>query len=547
MKRSVKPVSTLARALPAVTPTAGSKGSAEKALRARPKSISLLSRFPTGHQTVIKWGTPALEVLLIALVLAAIVGAPRTTTAVAHQHPLPPPGAVHNGTVPPGWSQAATWTVALADQSTSYTDPDTGVTAALTPDDRTTIQTAHNTQPDIARHKANYLSVIDTDGSTRFTEPLTTTPLYGPVITSVDGAKVVLLQESSSTVTYWPLTGGDATNVNLPEGVAGQLNTTGLSVMVPLSDQRVAYLHQGVFQTVEELPLTTPMFALDGSVISVQPETGAWWLQRIDASPISIRPTKPVGAEQINQILAITPQHAIISWKTSNRRGTYSVSNVIGAYDVTTGQLIAQATTENTLTVSHAVYYSAQRGLTAANGVVLSTQRGKPAKLTLIGGLQVTAAYDVVYGQDQGQPAIVDAEGTAWELPPGTLVPSGIARDHLLVASENQLYALPSYPSRSAAALPTITPAGALNAPAIEPKTAAGVLPKADTKTRATTTTTAEPVRPANRNTTTAPTITAGVRPKPKATTTTTAKPAAKPKTGAPRTAPTPKTAPKSP
>ena len=440
-------------------PTSGRK--ARKSTAGRPKSSGFLSRFPPRLQPIIKWGAPTLIVILVALIAAAILKGPKHPDAAAgiaqQDHPAPAPGTLYTVTAPPGWSQRATWTVALADQSIPYTDPDTGVTAALTPDDRTTGQTAHDTAPDIAAHKPNYLSVLSPDGSTRFTQPLTTTPAYGPVITTVDGTKVALLQESPTTVTYWPITGGTATTVNLPDGAAGQLNTTGPSVMVPLSDQRVAYLHHGAFQTLEALPLTTPMFAVDGAVISVQPETGAWWSQRIDASPTSIKPTKPAGVSGIDQILAITPQHAIISWKTPPPTGSYNAPDLVAAYDVATGKLLAQATSQTTLTPAQAVYYSAQRGLTAANGMVLSTPAGQPAKLTLIDGFQVTAAYDAVYGQDQGQPAVINAAGIAHQLPASALTPVGITADHLMVASQNQLYALPADPSRSVAVLPALT------------------------------------------------------------------------------------------
>lgn len=451
-------------------PDVGRKARTRKPTSGRPKSSGFLSRFPPRLQPIIKWGGPAFIVILVALIAAAILKGPKHPDAAAgiaqQDHPAPAPGILYTVTAPPGWSQTATWTVPLADQSVPYTDPDTGVTAALTPDDRTTTQTAHDTAADIAAHKPNYLSVLSPDGSTRFTEPLTTTPAYGPVITTVDGAKVVLLQESPTTVTYWPITGGTATAVNLPDAVSGQLNTTGPGVMVPLSDQRVAYLHHGAFQTLEALPLTTPMFALDGSVISVQPETGAWWSQRIDASPASIKPTKPAGVQGIDQILAITPQHAIISWKTPPPKGSYNAPDLVAAYDVATGELIAQATSQNTLTPAQAVYYSAQRGLTAANGIVLSTPAGHPAKLTLIDTLQVTAAYDAVYGQDQGQPAVINAAGVAKQLPASALTPVGITADHLMVASQNQLYALPADPSRTAALLPTFTTPAKVATPA---------------------------------------------------------------------------------
>jgi len=490
-----RPAGATPDAAPATT---GRKSKAKKSSSGRTKSSGILSRFPPRLQPIIKWGAPAFVVLLVLLVGAAILKGPKqpSTNGSTGQVTVPAPGTLYTVTAPPGWSQTATWTVALADQSTPSTDVDTGVTAALTPDDRTTTQTAHDTAPNVAAHKANYLSVLSPDGSTRFTEPLTTTPLYGPVITTIDGAKVVLLQESSTTITYWPIAGGPATNVTLPDGVSGQLNTTGPSVMVPLSEQRVAYLHHGTFQTFEALPLTTPMFANDGSVISVQPETGAWWSQRIDAYPTFTKPAPPAGTSGIDQVLAITPQHAIISWKAAPPAGSYSAPDVVAAYDVATGKVIAQATSVNTLNPATAVYYSTQHNLTAANGFVLSTPAGQPANLTLINGLQVSAVYDQVYGQDQNRPAVINAAGLAHQLPASALTPVGASSDHLMVASQNQLYALPVDPTRSAAALPAITTTAATSAPpaAAQVTPAVPATPKTTVKVAPTPTTSAKVV-----------------------------------------------------
>lgn len=425
----------------------------------RPGAGGLLDRFPPRLQPVIKWGAPAFTVLIVVLVVLAVVKGPSKagTDTAQQKHPVPPAGTLYTVTAPPGWSQTATWTVALAHGSTTDTDPDTGVTAALTPDDRSTAQTAHDTAGQIQAHQPNYLSVLSADGSTRYAAPLATRPVYGPVIATVDGTKIVLLQPNSDTVSYWPLDGGDPTTVELPDQVAGPLNTAGTSVMVPLANQRVAYLHHHAWQTLEALPLTTPKFATDGAVVSVQPETGAWWTQRIDAAPTSIRPTRPAGATGLDQILAVTPQHVILSWKTAPAARSYTAPDLITAYDAATGKLIAQASSVNTLSPAQAVYTSAQHGLTAADGMILSAPAGKPAALTLVAGLQVNAVYDAVYGQEQGGPALITATGSALRLPVSALTPVGATTDHLLVMSQDQLYALPADPNHTTNQLPAIT------------------------------------------------------------------------------------------
>lgn len=453
--------STTAPPQPAASGKQIKKARPTKTPARRAGTPGIIGRFPPRLQPIIKWGAPAFAVLLVVLVVLAVVKGPSkagTDTGIAQQnHPVPPAGTLYTVTAPPGWSQTATWTVPLAHGSTTDTDPDTGVTAALTPDDRTTAQTAHDTAAQIQGHQPNYLSVLGADGSTRYTAPLATRPVYGPVITTVDGAKVVLLQTNSNTVSYWPIDGGEPTTVELPDQVAGQLNTAGTSVMVPLGNQRVAYLHNHAWQTLEALPLTTPKFATDGAVVSVQPETGAWWTQRIDSAPTSVRPTRPAGVTGLDQILAVTPQHVILSWKTAPAAGSYTASDVITAYDVATGKLLAQASSVTTLSPAQAVYTSARHGLTAADGMILSAPAGRPAALTLIAGLQVKAVYDAVYGQEQGGPALFTATGSALRLPVSALTPVGATTDRLLVVSQDQLYALPADPNHTTDQLPAIT------------------------------------------------------------------------------------------
>jgi hypothetical protein len=448
----------LDHARPVGSPTAPTQPAAggKQTKKARPTkpparrvgASGILDRFPPRLQPVIKWGAPTFVVVLVVLVVLAVVKGPQQAgadTAIAQQkHPVPPAGTLYTVTAPPGWSQTATWTIALAHGTTTDTDPDTGVTAALTPDDRTTAQTAHDTAGQIQGHQPNYLSVLSADGSTRYTAPLATRPVYGPVVTTVDGAKVVLLQTNSNTVSYWPIDGGEPTTVDLPDQVTGPINTAGPSVMVPLGNQRVAYLHNHAWQTLETLPLTTPKFATDGAVVSVQPETGAWWTQRIDAAPTSVRPTRPAGATGLDQILAITPRHVILSWKTTPAAGSYTAPDVITAYDEATGKLIAQASSVNMLSPGQDVYYTDSRhGLTAIDGLILSAPAGQSAQLTVVAGFHVDAVYDAVYGHQQGLPAVITVAGPARDLPPSTLTPVGATADRLVVISQDQLYSLP--------------------------------------------------------------------------------------------------------
>ena len=174
-------------------------------------------------------------------------------------HPAPPAGQLRTELPPPGWSAQAAWTVPIAADAHPVTDPDTGITAVLTPNDRTTDKTATATASLVAAHAAGFLSVLDPAGRTLWAEPMTSAPSYGPVITTIDNARVIAISADGQTLTWWPLAGGKAITAALPDGVAGQLNNLGGTLMATLDNDRVSVIGRGgTWQTIQLLPAPHP-------------------------------------------------------------------------------------------------------------------------------------------------------------------------------------------------------------------------------------------------------------------------------------------------
>ena len=163
------------------------------------------------------------------------------------------------------------------------------------------------------------------------------------MITRVDGTTVALIA-TTRTIRYWPLTGGPGTDVDLPTGA--RLSTPaggGGSVLLTLPGDRVGYLHGGAVHTVQTLPRTSPAIALDGAVLVVQPDTGAWWTLTDDTAPTSVTPTAPPGAGGVDRVLAVTATHVLIAWHPA-APDPKTPTVIVAGYDRATGALIATTT-----------------------------------------------------------------------------------------------------------------------------------------------------------------------------------------------------------
>ena len=107
--------------------------------------------------------------------------------------------------------------------------------------------------------------------------------MLGPVLATIDGATTVVIVDAR-TATYWPLTGGTPTVVDLPAGARATENP-GTSVLFIIGQGRAGYLSAGKVQIVDVLPRTKPLAAVDGAVLQWQQDKGAWWNVSAAAPP----------------------------------------------------------------------------------------------------------------------------------------------------------------------------------------------------------------------------------------------------------------------
>lgn len=385
----------------------------------------VLSRFPARVRPVIRWGAPAMGVLVLASVAVMVLNGHGSTAdagAPAPTAPVPPAGQLYTELAPPGWSQNAAWVVDLAADAPAPVVAGDGTVVAVTARD-------NSAAPQNGDER--YLSVLEPNGQTRWAVPLDTPPRVGPLVLTIDGADVVALA-GTRDLTYWPLIGGTETVVPLPAGA--KVTSTGLVI---LPGDRVGYLHGGALQTVEVLPRTDPAIALDGAVLVTQPDTGAWWTLTATTAPTAVRPTPPPGAETVTGVLATSEDQVLIGWSTGKPQDCIAAS-----YHRGDGALIATANAPcSALPRTGAAY--ASNGTLAGVGPLV--QAG--ATMTTVPGLTVTTVADQIYGTLNGDTVTVTPEGRTTHLPAGTLIPIGLSDGRaLVVGALNKLYALAGAP-----------------------------------------------------------------------------------------------------
>jgi hypothetical protein len=408
-------------AKPAGSATARGKPPTRPRSGSGPGSNGVLSRFPAPVRPLIRWGAPAMGVLVLASLAVMMVNARSSSAdagAPAPTAPVPPAGQLYTELAPPGWSQNAAWVVDLAADAPAPVVTGDGTVVAVTARD-------NSATPQDGDER--YLSVLEPNGQTRWAVPLDTPPRVGPLALTIDGADVVAVA-GTRDLTYWPLNGGPETVVPLPAGA--KVGPTGLVI---LPKNQLGYLHGGVLQTVDGLPRTDPAIALDGAVLVTQPDTGAWWTLTATTPPAAIRPTPPPGADAVTAVLATNDDQVLIGWSTDTPQDC-----IAAAYHRGDGTLVAAATTAcSALPRTGATY--ASNGTLAGVGPLVQTG----TTMTTVPGLTVTTVADQIYGALNGDPVVVSPSAQVSELAAGTLIPVGQASAQLLVVgSTGRLYAL---------------------------------------------------------------------------------------------------------
>ena len=315
--------------VPATADPAPAKPKAKPAAKRR-----WLDRFPRP----VRWAGLALGVLTAAsLVVIVTDGKPdEAHAAPTVQSPAPPAGQLYTELAPPGWSTQAAWVAPIADRPPA-TDPVTGVTAAITPQDRSTSETA-------ARRvgpKDRWLSVLGIGRP----HPVRGSPGRGAHLRAGHHPGRRPGGRPDRDIPAGPvLAVGQRRRYHHRPAVGGQAQRRRAVGADRPARRAAATCTTAPCRPFSCCPGPRRRIALDGAVIVVQPDTGAWWTLRAGEVPTVVTPVTPTSAGTVNRVLAVTERRVVVVWNPAGVTRVPAV--IIAAFDLVTGEQDGSTTTK---------------------------------------------------------------------------------------------------------------------------------------------------------------------------------------------------------
>ncbi|MGW7681266.1 hypothetical protein ACWGID_11030 [Kribbella sp. NPDC054772] len=318
------------------------------------------------------------------------------------------------GTVPPGFSTHAGWSVDLAQDSTPAIKPDGTEVAILTNDQK--------------------VAVFDSNGKVLWQDKVPK-DAEAPVYTTIDN-KLVVAVATQDTLIYWAGGGAEPKQLKLPDGAKVQF--LGKSPLIVLSgeDAGSMVVSGGVLKAVQnQLRLSTVLLA-EGDRALIGLYKGPLFWSAPDKQLQKVEPQKPGGALQIQQVLAASPDYALVAWSTKDPE------KIIPTVQSTaSGKVVAVCSPSSLSDVQSWDWVPDPNRKIAAWGQCLINLANPWAKILQdFHPLSITGS--LIYGTIGSKMYAVTPGRTPHPLDPAPTRPWGIAGRHAIVVYDSVLYAL---------------------------------------------------------------------------------------------------------
>ncbi|WP_306370733.1 hypothetical protein [Nocardiopsis sp. CC223A] len=328
-----------------------------------------------------------------------------TTEAQALDHPAPP-----------GYADTVEFSEALAPGSQPGVSRDGELMAFMSPDERLTLFDAAGER---------LWSVTLPDASTEFLGP--------PRFVDYDGERAVAM-ETTGTLWFWPVAGGDHTSITLPEDASTQY--VGSSALVR-SDDDAFVPTGGELEPVEVPGGAAPMLAEDTEVLTAI-RNGPWTWVDTEGETAEVTARRPENAGDMGAVVTALREYVIIRWEPLRGEGA-----VLAFHDSRDGSVIGAAEIDPA-DLEGVRHRSGPIGteVVSYGPVVMDPESGDAA---VVPGFEPQMAVGAtVFGQLDGAPAAVDAAGEVREVDPAAAQPVGLLGGDAIVVHEDHLYAIPS-------------------------------------------------------------------------------------------------------
>ncbi|WP_329004487.1 hypothetical protein OHA18_13945 [Kribbella sp. NBC_00709] len=319
------------------------------------------------------------------------------------------------GTVPPGFSTHAGWTVNIAPDTTPAIKPDGTEVAILTADQK--------------------IAVFDGTGKVLWQDKVPK-DAESPVYTTIDG-KLVLAVATQDTLIYWAGGGAEPKNVALPD--SSKVQFFGKSPLIMLSSTGGAMVMSGgELKAVPNQPRLSTILLAEGNRALISQYQGPLFWSAPDKPLQTITPQKPGGAisDKPKQVLSASPDYALAIWPTKDPE------KVIPTVQSTaSGKVVAVCPPSSSSDVQSWAWVPDPNRKFAAWGECL-INLAAPRIVTITDFRPLSITGSLIYGTIAGQTYAVTPGKPQHLLNPAPTRPWGIAGGHAIVVFDSVLYAL---------------------------------------------------------------------------------------------------------
>ncbi|MFD6095553.1 hypothetical protein ACFVWN_25275 [Nocardiopsis flavescens] len=317
---------------------------------------------------------------------------------------------------PPGYADTVEFAEALAPGSQPGVSRDGDLLAFMGPDER--------------------LTLFDASGERLWSAalPAAAAEFLGPPrFVDYDGARAVVM-ETTGTLWFWPVEGGEHTSITLPEDASTQY--VGSSALVRSGDDALVPTG-GELEPVEVDGGAAPMLA-EGTEVLTAVRTGAWTWVDTAGEATEVSAVRPDNAGDMDSVVTALREYVVIRWEPLRGEGA-----VLAFHDSRDGTVVgaAEIDPDDLEDVRHRSG-PIGTGIVSYGPVVLDPETGGTA---VVPGFEPQMAVgSTVFGQLGGASAAVDAAGEVRRPDPASAQPAGLLGANAIVVHEDHLYAIPS-------------------------------------------------------------------------------------------------------